>query len=143
MMTIERAGRLTEADVAEFGPHAQTEWAELAPLRDEFYRNISALWRIRWKGALLAVIGVKQLSWLGNGVEVFFFLGQRAGERRIALIKFLRRALRHALRRFHAVFARIDPEFWLGRRFVEYLGFTHVRTTSEGSWTFAEYSMRA
>ena len=122
-MTIKRVKNLELADVRQFAPYARSEWRKLRNWRAAFFAELSRLWVLKKNDKLVCVIGLKRLTYLGGGAEVFFFLGKDMHEHLISTIAFIKRAIRRMLKCTRALTVRVEPDFRSGNRFVTHLGF--------------------
>lgn len=131
MITIKRVKELSLSEVRQFTPHARSEWRKLRGWRPLFYAELTRMWAL-WRGSkLVCVIGLKRLTLAGGGAEVFFFLGKDMHEHLISTIAFVRRAIRRVLSCMNALTVHVEPQFWIGNRFVKHLGFTLEKETYE------------
>ena len=128
MIRTKRVEMLSGKVIGAFGPHAKAEWKAAKHLRREWYASLDGLWVISDDKVPLCVLGLKRGSYLGLGGEVFFLLCDFPKQRTAGLIKFLRRGLRRVTRLWHRLVVRVESDFWIGRRFVEYFGFRKFAT---------------
>ena len=131
MIRTRRVTMLSGKTIGAFGPHAKAEWRRAKPLRRDWYASLDGLWIISWEQTPLCVLGLKRGSYLGLGGEVFFLLCRFPKQRTAELVKFLRRGLRRVTKLWHRLVVRVEHDFWIGRRFVEYFGFKKFATEPE------------
>lgn len=128
MIRTRRVDMLSGKVIGAFGPHAKAEWKAAKHLRKHWYASLDSLWVISWGNVPLCVLGLKRGSYLGFGGEVFFLLCEYPKRHTAELVKFLRRGLRRVSRLWHRLVVRVESDFWIGRRFVEYFGFRKFAT---------------
>lgn len=123
MIQTKRVKVLSGKVIAAFGPHAKAEWRAARQLRAAWYASLDGLWVIKSDDVPLCVLGLKRGSYLGFGGEVFFLLCDFPKSKTGELVAFLRRGLHRVVRLWHRLVVRVESDFWIGRRFVEYFGF--------------------
>lgn len=139
MIRTRRVKMLSGKVIAAFGPHAKAEWRVMKSFRRAWYDSLDGLWVIEFAGRPVCVVGLKRGTYLGYGGEVFFLHCSPPPQYTFSLLRFLRRGLRLILRLWHRLVVRVETDFWIGRRFVEYFGFR--KFTSEPGHDLFELRM--
>lgn len=133
MIHSERVKVLSAKVIAQFAPQAKADWTVMRTFRSQFYAKCAGLWVLRSDGQLLCVIGLLRTSMMGTGGEVMFLLGQNARRWMKTLLHFIQRALRRVVRLWGRLVVRVEDDFWLGHRFVQFLGFVKTITVFDGN----------
>lgn len=143
MIRIKRVLAISAKVAMDFVDHSRYEWRTVKPLRRELYRRSKAIWVLYIGGKPLCVIGLIELSMMGSGCEVYFFLCHAAKKHLRLLITFLRRAFRRAVKLFHQVTVNIDVVHKEGERFVRFFGFRESPgTLIFGDTTCKQFELR-
>lgn len=143
MIRIKRVLAISAKVAMDFADHSKTEWRTLKPLRREMYRRTKGLWVLYIGSKPLCAIGLIELSMIGSGCEVYFFLCHAAKKHLRLLITFLRRAFRRMLKLYYQITVSIDVLYKEGERFVRFFGFRESPgTLIFGDTTCKQFELR-
>jgi len=123
MIRIKRVVAISAKVIMEFDEHSKAEWKTHKAVRHQLYQHSKAIWVLYIGSKPLCVIGLIELSLLGSGCEIYFFLCHAAKKHLRTLINFLRRAFHRCLKLYHAITVSIDVKHKAGERFVRFFGF--------------------
>lgn len=136
---IQKSNVISAKTFAAFAEYAKNEWKTLWPQRRWVYLMTKRYWTLFVNGEPVCVIGLKKNSLIGTGAELYFMLCKKFSAHVKQLVRFLRRGIRRLARLYRKVIVTVESEYWIGRKFVEFLGFRHANTVNN----HAVYEMRA
>lgn len=144
MIQIKRVKVLSAKVIVAFGPQAKSDWADLRPIRREFYANFRGLWVFYSGKTPLCVVGLRRYTRLGYGGEVVFLLCKEFRSQAKKLIPLFRKALRRIVRLWGGLCVRVAEGFWVGQKFVSFFGFKPVSASIDTAGNkFTLYVLRA
>lgn len=123
MIRIKRVPAISAKVAMDFVDHSKQEWKQAKKIRGVLYQKSAAIWVLYLGSKPLCVIGLIELSLIGSGCEVYFFLCHAAQKHLRILIAFLRRAFRRAVNLYGMITVSIDTAHKAGERFVRFFGF--------------------
>lgn len=130
--------------VSALSAYAQDEWNLIYPHRETLYKISRRLWVLEVNDTPTCVIGLKFNTLLGTGAEFYFMLCRHFSKHAKALTRFIRKALRRLAHLYGSVTVKVDSEYWVGKKFVEFLGLRNCGKACETkTTTYDLYELRA
>lgn len=123
MIKVKKISEITSKLSSALGVYAKEEWELIYPYRKALYECSRRMWVLEVNAIPVCIIGLKFNTLLGTGAEVYFMLCKQFAKHVKELSKFLRRALRRMVRLYGSVTVKVDSEYWVGKKFVEFFGF--------------------
>ena len=144
MIRFKKIRVISNAVSSKFVRYSAMEWKTYYDSRMVLYRRTHKMWVISNDSDPLCVIGTIKKSFLGCGIEIYFFLCEAGQKQLKSLVKFLRKAFRRVVKLYKIVTVSIDVSFELGQRFIKFFGFAEEQHEfTAGETTFKHFYLRA
>jgi hypothetical protein len=144
MVKAKKVKELSAEVTTALGAYAKAEWELIRPHAHWLYKNSRRLWVLEVEEIPACVIGLKQNTLLGTGAEIYFMLCANFNRHVRKLRSFILRALHRMVKLFGSVTVKVDSEFWIGKRFVEFFKFRNQgRACSTETTNYDLYELRA
>lgn len=144
MVKVRKISEIGREIISALGAYARDEWNLIYPYREALYKLTRRMWVLEINNAPTCVIGLKLNTLLGTGAEFYFMLCKHFTSHAKTLTKFIRRALRRLARLYGSVTVKVDSEYWVGKKFVEFIGFRNRgMACSTATTKYDLYELRA